>query len=171
MRLRLRYSAIVTRRSVRFRHLHEWQEEHNTNTGVSDVQPRIHYWSSPSGNTAALAQKLHTPTHRINGDIGTWTILMFPTYDSIRRDDYIPKQVREWAAVNSQWIIGVIACGNRNFGMDFCRGGYDLARCLNIPVLYSCELMGTPTDVTEIDTGIRQHWETLIQLRHPTPAT
>lgn len=132
---------------------------------------RIHFWSSPSGNTAALANKLHTPTHRLNGDIGSWTILMCPTYEQPRLDDYIPRKVRQWLGRNGQWVIGVIGTGNRSFGSDYCRAAHDIADCLHVPVLYRAELMGTPEDVRNIDNGIRQHWDTLTAMRTPTPAT
>ena len=136
------------------------------------MQPRIHYWSSNSRNTATLADKLTTPTIRLGDDtIDDYTVLMTPTYEMPRLDDYIPRPVRTWLGRNGQWVIGVIGTGNRNFGADYCRAAHDIADCLGIPVLYRCELMGTPTDMAAIDTGIRQHWEELIQLRHPTLTT
>lgn len=133
----------------------------------------IHYWSSSTRNTEALANKLATPTARIGQDpVEDYTVLLCPTYEQPRLGDYIPRPVRTWLGHNGQWVIGVIGTGNRNFGADYCRAAHDIADCLQVPVLYRCELMGTPTDIDAIDTGIRQHWETLIQLRHPTtPAT
>ena len=133
----------------------------------------IHYWSSSTRNTAALANKLTTPTIRLGDDtIDDYTVLMTPTYEMPRLGDYIPRPVRTWLGRNGQWVIGVIGSGNRNFGADYCRAAHDISDCLGVPVLYRAELMGTPTDIDAIDTGIQQHWETLIQLRHPTtPAT
>lgn len=134
---------------------------------------QIHYWSSSTRNTATLANKLATPTERISSTpITDYTILLTPTYDTIREDDFVPPAVRKWLGRNGAWVIGVIGTGNVNFGANYCRAAHDIADTLHVPVLYRAELMGTPTDVTEIDTGIQQHWETLIQLRHPTtPAT
>lgn len=133
---------------------------------------RIHYWSSSTRNTEALANKLATPTIRIDQEpVDDYTVLMLPTFEQPRLNDYVPRPVRTWLGQNGQYVIGVIGCGNINFGSDYCRAAHDVADHLGVPVLYRAELMGTPTDVTEIDTGIRQHWETLIQLRHPTPAT
>lgn len=139
---------------------------------MSDVQ-QIHYWSSSTGNTEALANKLATPTIRIGqGPVDDYTVLAVPTYEQPRLGDFIPRPVRTWLGHNGQFVIGVIGTGNRSFGYTFCQAAHDIADALHVPVLYRAELMGTPTDVTEIDTGIRQHWETLIQLRHPTtPAT
>ena len=132
----------------------------------------IHYWSSSSGNTRALANKLTTHTIQIDHEpVDDYTVLMTPTFEQPRLDDYIPRPVRTWLGRNGQWVIGVIGIGNRNFGSDYCRAAHDIADALHVPVLYRCELMGTPADIAAIDTGIRQHWEELIQLRHPTLTT
>lgn len=129
----------------------------------------IHYWSSSTHNTAALANKLTTPTFRIDHEpVDDYTVLMTPTFEQPRLGDYIPRPVRTWLGRNGQWVIGVIGTGNRNFGADYCRAAHDIADALHVPVLYRAELMGTPADIDAIDTGIRQHWEELIQLRHPT---
>lgn len=139
--------------------------------GVSDVQ--IHFWSSGTRNTATLASKLATPTTRISdGPVGDYTVLLCPTYEQPRLGDFIPRPVRTWLGRNGQWVIGVIGTGNRSFGCTFCQAAHDIADRLGVPVLYRAELMGTPTDIDAIDTGIQQHWDELIQLRHPTtPAT
>ena len=137
---------------------------------MSDVQ--IHYWSSSTRNTETLANKLATPTTRIGKDpVGDYTVLMLPTFEQPRLNDYVPRPVRTWLGRNGQWVIGVIGTGNLNFGADYCRAAHDVADHLGVPVLYRAELMGTPTDIDAIDTGIQQHWGTLIQLRHPTPTT
>ena len=133
------------------------------------MPPRIHYWSSNSGNTTTLAQKLHTPTHRINGDIGAYTILMLPTYEQPKQGDYIPRQVRQWVSRNGIWVIGIIGTGNLSFGYSYCQAAHDLSQCLNVPVLYRCELRGTPQDIRGIDQGIKEHWDTLCRMRQHTP--
>lgn len=125
----------------------------------------IHYWSSPSGNTEALANKLSTPTYRIPGDAADYTVLAVPTYEQPRLGDYIPRPVRKWLKDNHQYVIGVIGCGNLNFGSDYCRAAVEIAEKLNVPVLYRCELRGTETDVTNIDAGIAEHWRTLVEMR------
>lgn len=132
----------------------------------------IHYWSSSTRNTATLANKLATPTIRIDHDpVDDYTVLMVPTFEQPRLGDYIPRPVRTWLGRNGQRVIGVIGTGNRSFGCTFCQAAHDIANRLGVPVLYRAELMGTPTDIAAIDTGIRQHWEELTRLRHPTPAT
>lgn len=127
---------------------------------------QIHYWSSSTRNTATLANKLTTPTIRIDHDpVDDYTVLMTPTFEQPRLGDYIPRPVRTWLGHNGQWVIGVIGTGNRSFGCSFCQAAHDIADCLGVPVLYRAELMGTPTDIDAIDTGIQQYWEELIQLR------
>ena len=133
---------------------------------------RIHYWSASSGNTEALMNKLSTPTYRMSDEpLDDYTIAAVPTYEQVRTGDYIPRPVRTWLGRNGQWVIGVIGTGNLSFGHTYCQAAHDIAECLHVPVLYRCELMGTPTDVDAIDTGIRQHWEQLIRMRHPAPTT
>ena len=128
---------------------------------------QIHFWSSSTRNTEALANKLATPTTRIGKEpVGDYTVLMTPTFEQPRLGDYIPRPVRTWLGRNGQWVIGVIGTGNRNFGADYCRAAHDISDCLGVPVLYRCELMGTPTDVAAIDAGLRQHWKYLQHLRH-----
>ncbi|WP_369803627.1 class Ib ribonucleoside-diphosphate reductase assembly flavoprotein NrdI [Corynebacterium sp. CNJ-954] len=136
------------------------------------MRPRIHYWSSNSRNTAALAGKLTTPTIRLGDDtIDDYTVLMTPTYEMPRQGDFIPRAVRSWLGRNGQWVIGVIGTGNRSFGCTFCQAAHDIADALHVPVLYRCELMGAPADIAAIDTGLRQHWKYLQHLRHPSPTT
>ena len=116
--------------------------------------------------------KLSTPTYRMSDEpLDDYTIAAVPTYEQVRTGDYIPRPVRTWLGRNGQWVIGVIGSGNRNFGADYCRAAHDISDCLGVPVLYRCELMGTPTDIDAIDTGIRQHWDELVRLRNPAPTT
>lgn len=126
----------------------------------------IHYWSSSTRNTATLASKLATPTTRIDQDpVDDYTVLMTPTFGQPRLGDFIPRPVRTWLGHNGQWVIGVIGTGNLNFGAEYCRAAHDVSNCLGVPVLYRAELMGTPTDIEAIDTGVQQHWEELVRLR------
>lgn len=127
---------------------------------------RIHYWSSSTGNTEALMNKLSTPTFRMSDEsLEGYTVIAVPTYDQPRLGEYIPKPVRTWLGHNGQYVIGVIGCGNVNFGSDYCRAAVDISNALHVPILYRCELMGTPTDVSEIDKGIAEHWRTLVEMR------
>lgn len=131
----------------------------------------IHYWSSSTRNTATLANKLTTPTIRIDHDpVDDYTVLMTPTYEMPRVGDYIPRPVRTWLGHNGQWVIGVIGTGNRSFGCTFCQAAHDIAGCLGVPVLYRAELMGTATDVEDIDLGIMNHWSSLVALRRGASA-
>ena len=126
----------------------------------------IHYWSSSTRNTEALANKLDTPTARISDDpVGDYTVLLCPTYEQPRLGDYIPRPVRTWLGRNGQFVIGVIGTGNRSFGYTFCQAARDISEHLSVPVLYRCELRGTPLDVQEIDRGIKKYWDDLIRMK------
>lgn len=127
---------------------------------------QIHYWSSSTRNTATLANKLTTPTTRIDHEpVDDYTVLMVPTFEQPRLDDYIPRPVRTWLGHNGVWVIGVIGTGNRSFGCSFCQAAHDIADRLGVPVLYRAELMGTVADIEEIDRGIMNHWSSLVALR------
>lgn len=129
-------------------------------------RPTIHYWSSSTRNTATLANKLTTPTTRIDHEpVDDYTVLMTPTFEQPRLGDYIPRPVRTWLGRNGRWVIGVIGTGNRSFGCSFCQAAHDIADRLGVPVLYRAELMGTVADIEEIDRGIMNHWSSLVALR------
>ncbi|WCZ36047.1 class Ib ribonucleoside-diphosphate reductase assembly flavoprotein NrdI [Corynebacterium heidelbergense] len=127
--------------------------------------PLAYYWSSPSGNTKALADKLQCETRPIGEGATAPYILITPTYEQPRAGNTIPPQVARWLENNHSLLVGVIGTGNRNFGGLFCRAAVDVSTTYRVPVLHRCELRGTDADTRTIDAGIAQHFDTLTRLR------
>lgn len=127
--------------------------------------PLIYYWSSPTGNTKALADKLRYETRPIKEDATAPYILITPTYEKPRAGNTIPPQVARWLEGNHHLLVGVIGTGNRNFGATFCQAAVDVSNAYDVPVLHRCELRGTDIDTRLIDTGIAQHFDTLTRMK------
>ena len=70
----------------------------------------------------------------------------------------VPKQVIKFLNVeqNRQWLRGVIAAGNINFGADFAKAGEVIAAKCQVPYLYRFELMGTDEDVHRVREGLAE---------------
>ena len=132
--------------------------------------PLIYYWSSPTGNTAALARKLPHTTLPISPHTHTTQpyILIVPSYDQ-PRGGFIPKQVERFLEHNSHNMIGVIGTGNINFGQHYCQAAKDIAKQYGVPLLARVDMRGNEQDLARITQGIDTHWDTLCRRKRPTP--
>lgn len=133
------------------------------------------YFSSATENTHRFVQKLGLPAQRIplhNSDpdllVDEPYVLICPTYGggvSIHGENSrpVPRQVIHFLnnEHNRQYIRGVIASGNTNFGSDYGKAGDVISQKCQVPYLYRFELLGTDEDVTKVREGLRQHAETL----------
>lgn len=128
--------------------------------------PLIYYWSSPTGNTAALAHNIPHTTLPIAPHTRTIQpyILLTPSYDQ-PKGGFIPKQVERFLEHNSHHMVGVIGTGNRTFGTHYCQSAQDISSKYGVPVLWRVEIMGTEKDHDVIDHGINQHWDALVSMR------
>ena len=125
------------------------------------------YFSSGSGNTARLVERLGLPALRVPirmaeplPRITAPFVLICPTYADGEGRGAVPKQVIRLlndASVRHH-LKGVIAGGNRNFGATFARAGAVIADKCDVPVLYRFELAGTETDVARIRSGLSRFW-------------
>jgi protein involved in ribonucleotide reduction len=123
---------------------------------------KIVYFSSVSENTHRFVQKTGIPALRIplraaeTPALATEPyVLITPTYGGgSRRGADVPKQVIRFLnnQDNRALLRGVIASGNTNFGADFCRAGEIVSEKCQVPLLYRFELLGTPLDVTEVQS-------------------
>ncbi|MBC2681027.1 class Ib ribonucleoside-diphosphate reductase assembly flavoprotein NrdI [Corynebacterium anserum] len=128
----------------------------------------ITYFSSTSENTHRFVQKLGLPNKRIplrrteeQLVVDQPHVLIVPTYGggAGMTGDYsrpVPKQVITFLnnEQNRNFLRGVIAAGNLNFGNDFCRAGDIIAEKCRVPYLYRFELMGTDHDVRRVKEGL-----------------
>lgn len=128
-------------------------------------KPLIVYWSSNSGGTKRVAEALATDTVELNDYDGTSPyVLMTPTYDQ-PRGGFTPKPVQQFLEEHAANMVGVLGLGNRNFGEKYCQAAHDISKQLNVPVLWRIEIMGSQEDLTVVDSGIREHWHTLLDMR------
>lgn len=117
------------------------------------------YFSSSSENTHRFVGKLSVNAHRIplmpkEGPLAVSEpyVLVVPTYGGGRGTSAVPKQVIKFLndPENRQWIRGVVATGNTNFGAAYCLAGDIISDKCEVPVLYRLEILGTDEDVANV---------------------
>jgi protein involved in ribonucleotide reduction len=127
------------------------------------------YFSSVSGNTERFVKKLGRDAARIplmaKDPALTVTdpyVLVLPTYGGGNGEGAVPKQVIRFLndEQNRGMIRGVVAAGNTNFGRAYCLAGDIISQKCKVPVLYRFEVFGTPDDVTAVNEGLEQFWQT-----------
>ena len=127
----------------------------------------IVYFSSSSENTHRFVQRLGLPAVRIplnereRIQVDEPYILIVPSYGGGGTAGAVPRQAIRFLndPHNRQFIRGVIAAGNRNFGDAYGRAGDVVAQKCSVPYLYRFELMGTPQDVDNVRKGVSEFWQ------------
>jgi len=124
------------------------------------------YYSSKTGNTHHFVQQLDLPHFRIDkaepqARVGEPFVLILPTYAGGDGRGAVPKAVIHFLNEehNRQLIRGVIAGGNRNFGVTFGLAGTVIAKKCHVPQLYRFELRGTDEDVAQVKSGLEKFWK------------
>ena len=127
------------------------------------------YFSNVSENTHRFVQKLEQPALRLPvraGDVSPQVtepyVLILPTYGGGRDHRAGPKPVIEFlnAEAIPNFLRGVVACGNTNFGPAYCIAGDIVATKCDVPVLHRLEIFGLPEDVLAVETAIEKLTET-----------
>ena len=127
--------------------------------------PLIVYWSSNSGGTRRVAEALDTDTVELaDYDGKSPYVLACPTYDQ-PRGGFTPRPVQQFLEEHAHLMVGVLGLGNRNFGEKYCQAAHDISKQFNVPVLWRIEIMGSQEDLTIVDSGMTQHWHTLLHMR------
>ena len=128
-------------------------------------EPLIVYWSSNSGGTRRAAEALATDTVELAGyDVTSPYVLMCPTYDQ-PRGGFTPKPVQTFLNKHAHLMVGVAGCGNMNFGEHYCQAAIDISKRHGVPIVHRIDIMGTADDYRTIGTGMKQHWQTLLDMR------
>lgn len=131
--------------------------------------PGLVYYSSASGNTARFVARLGLTAARIPvaPDAGLPEpeesyVLICPTFADGQGRGAVPKQVIRFLndPARRAGLRGVIAGGNRNFGVTYALAGKVIAEKCNVPVLYRFELAGTETDIARVRAGLDLFWRT-----------
>ena len=86
---------------------------------------------------------------------------MTPTYGGGNDASTVPKQIIKFLnnPDNRRQIKAVIAGGNTNFGVHYCRAAEIVAAKLEVPILYRFEITGTPEDVVEVKERLAKLWQ------------
>ena len=107
------------------------------------------YFSSASENTARFVAGCRLQDREPY-------VIMVPTYGGGVVKKAVPIQVKRFLndPANREWIRGVIASGNTNFGEAYCAAGDIIAAKCKVPYLYRYELMGTPEDTAAVRNGL-----------------
>lgn len=128
----------------------------------------IVYFSNISENTKRFVEKLDRPNKRIpiyqeEGEllVDAPYVLITPTYGNSDRESGVPKQVIKFLNVkqNRDFLRGVVASGNTNFGDKFCHAGELIANKCKVPLLYRFELLGTTHDVQMVNQRMEELWQ------------
>ena len=128
-------------------------------------KPLIVYWSSNSGGTKRVAEALATKTVELSDHDGISPyVLMCPTYDQ-PRGGFTPKPVQQFLEEHAHLMVGVLGVGNLNFQEHYCQAAIDISKQHNVPIVHRIDIMGTADDYRTIDTGMAQHWQTLLDMR------
>lgn len=129
------------------------------------------YFSSQSGNCHRFVEKLGLPATRMaqenplqNDNNLTATqpfVLLLPTYGGGGTRGAVPRPVIQFLnnIVNRNYLRGVIAAGNTNFGEAYAIAGDIISAKCNVPYLYRFELLGTSEDVERVRLGLDRFWQ------------
>lgn len=140
------------------------------NKQTIDDEIFIVYFSSATGNTKRFVEKLgfqNSRIHLLPRDEFLYVerpyVLIVPTYGGGNQKGAVPKQVIKFLNVkeNRDLCLGVISSGNTNFGTAYGLAGDIIARKLGVPHMYRFELLGTAEDVTKVQEGLREFWQTI----------
>lgn len=132
------------------------------------------YFSSASNNTARFVEHcafegagIHTARIPLRAadealHIDEPFVLICPTYGGGEAGKAVPVQVKRFLndPANRQWIRGVIAAGNTNFGTAYAAAGPIIARKCHVPLMYRFELMDTSADVRAVRKGLIEFFRT-----------
>ena len=59
---------------------------------------------------------------------------------------------------NRKYLRGVMGAGNSNFGAQYNIAARKIAAKLDVPLLYTFEIMGTKEDVARVNEGLDEFW-------------
>jgi len=126
----------------------------------------IVYYSSKTGNTHHFVNQLDVALFRIDKTcpqthVDSPFVLVLPTYAGGDGRGAVPKAVIHFLNEehNRQFIRGVIAGGNRNFGWTYGLAGTVIAQKCHVPQLYRFELRGTDDDIMRVRSGLERFWK------------
>ena len=128
-------------------------------------KPLIVYWSSNSGGTRRVVEALNTETVELaEYDGKSPYVLACPTYDQ-PRGGFTPRPVTQFLEKYAHLMVGVCGTGNLNFQEHYCQAAIDISKRHSVPIVHRIDIMGTVDDYRTIDSGMAQHWQTLLDMQ------
>lgn len=113
---------------------------------------------SITGQTHRFIEKTGLPAYEITDadpyhEMTAPFILVVPTYD----DEMLEPVVTFLGYhANHRRLVGVAGGGNRNFNDLYIHNAKDIARALDVPVVFDFEFNGTPADVKKFQKVVQQ---------------
>lgn len=113
---------------------------------------------SITGQTKRFIKKTDLQAYEINDtdpdyEMGAPYVLVVPAYDDDMMDAVI--DFLNYKS-NAQNLVGVAGGGNRNFNDLYIHTAKDIARGLNVPVIFDFEFNGTDSDVKNFRKVVEQ---------------
>lgn len=115
------------------------------------------YYSSETENTKNFVERLGIQAVRLpkKGEMPRMDkpyVLIMPTYADGEGRGTLPKAAIRFLNMpeNRSLLRGVVASGNRNFGIYYACAGDVIAYKCRVPCLYRYELRGMPQDVENV---------------------
>jgi len=130
------------------------------------VNMDVVYYSSVSGNTKRFVESLdleNSEVHRIPLrkadallEVTKPFVLIIPSYGGEAGErPVLPPIIRFLNnPANRALIVGVVCCGNTNFGATYCKAGIEVAAKCKVPLLAKVEIFGTPEQVSDVKSII-----------------
>ncbi|MDR9852935.1 class Ib ribonucleoside-diphosphate reductase assembly flavoprotein NrdI [Paenibacillus sp. VCA1] len=116
-------------------------------------------YATRTGNVALFARRLIWPTQKLTENLHVNEPFVLVTYTD--KFGEAPGIVRRFLRDNSEYMRGVAASGNRNFGRGFAGAADEIAREYGVPVLLKFELAGTPSDIQKFNEEVTRLDENL----------
>ncbi|MGG0797039.1 class Ib ribonucleoside-diphosphate reductase assembly flavoprotein NrdI [Brevibacillus laterosporus] len=102
-------------------------------------------YDSKTGNVKRFVQKLDFRCIQISDDIVINEPFILITYTT--GFGQVPETTRQFLTQHSQWMKGVAASGNMNWGTRYGLAADQIAEQYNVPLVMKFELSGTKRDV------------------------
>lgn len=107
---------------------------------------------SKTKNTERFVNKLKTLSVTIDDYDGVQKfILITPTYFF----GQVPQEVSDFLESHASNMVGVISCGNKNWGAAFGQAGNKISDRYAVPLLHKIELSGNKKDKEIVDKAIK----------------
>lgn len=114
---------------------------------------KVVYYSL-TGNTESFAHRFPNSLTLEQAQYMTEPYVLFtPTYNF----GEVPEPVCEFLDHNEDYLRGVVAFGNRNWGAKFAQAGDLIAEVCGVPLLRKVEMRGTDGDFAEVMAILSQN--------------